>query len=291
MRTLYVLDLNVPSNALALWLALNQPALFLWVYRRVRRARKVRGLRARFGLSGLGALSQDDFDIEDDDLTDADEGDEEDYSEAGDSTVDDTGVATPTTETSANQTLGLVPVQLSDTQALTDLDPSLLTPDTDSGSQTLTAAGQSTSPDGTSIAGCASMAGDSTQSALGQVGSALTSTAALSALAGAAAGYFLANGDSAGAATTGVQLANVAAGNAPAPITTTTSADGSTTAALETTNADGSTSYTPLSEEDLSLLSPSSATVFLAQYGVYIAAFGAAALLLILNSRHRRGHR
>lgn len=289
--TTYALDLNVPGNALALWLALNQPSLFMWVYRRVRRARKRRRLACKYG---LGQLAQDDFDIDTSDLDDLDDTLDSDLDVSADSDASDaiTDLSSSADSTSsADATLGLVPVTVPSAEDLDTLDPSLLTLDNSSGAATLTAAGDSVASDGESIDGCANGAGDTTQSALGQVGTALSSPVALTALAGAAAGYFLANGDTTSAEATGVQIANAAVGNSPAPIATQSNGDGTSTASLVTSNADGSTTYTPLSSEDLSLLAPSSFTVFLSEYGVYIAGIGAAALLLILAAHHRKGHR
>jgi hypothetical protein len=271
----WVLNLNRPGNSLALWLALNAPDLFLWEWRRVHRALLRQGISA-YG-SGLGQSF--DLTLDDEDTSDIDTSIGVDVATSADGVLEDDA-------DNPAATLGIEPVDTSDLAS----DVANLVP---IDSDIVTTAGDSAGSSGTTVAGAASSAGLSTANVIGAVGTALTSTQEISSLANAAAVYFANEaGSSALADVLGTQLATVAAGGTAQPLTTVTAPDGTTAPAAITTNPDGTSSVTPLTAAQLAALTPSSLSVFLAQYGVYLAVGGALAVGLAIVSRtHHGGYR
>jgi hypothetical protein len=267
------LNLSTPSVSLAFWLARNVPDLFLYELGRVRKAALARRIR-----SGLG---QDDDDDDDDDSGDAPEPDASAIGLDSDALADD-GVLSE--DETPEQELGITPISLVPVATVTpDLATDLVPVESDVMSN-VTDALQST---GSSVAPATAAA---TASAIDAVGQALTSTQEVANLANTALTYFAANSSPAMADVFSTQLATAAAGQTVQPLTTTTGADGTTTAAQVSTAADGSQTVTPLTAAQLAALTPSGLTVFLAQYGVYLG-IGAGVLVLVAIAHGRRGHR
>jgi hypothetical protein len=141
-------------------------------------------------------------------------------------------------------------------------------------------------PVGTPAAGCSA-----TGNPLSGVASFLTSAAGLTALTKVASTYFQAQAAQSQAsaaqarmqaAIVNAQTARAATGQVALPISYVATASGTTTPVISTTQG-----TVPLSSTTLSSLTPGSMSVFLAQYGTWIAVGGAALFLLYAATRRR----
>ncbi len=267
---LQVLDASRPANSLALWLALYQPDLFVSLLKAQQTAKTAATLK-----SNIGAL-HDDGDDDDDDAEVADT----DVETGDDGGFDDGGF------------LDTITVPDDDSSAIDTLDPQLVTDQNASGAAILQSASAATTSAGATVGSVASSVGQTVLSAIGSVGAALTTPAALSALANTALTYYRNQQQSAATeaniAALQAQVNLARAGQTAAPITYVTDpATGAQVPALAQVGANGQTTYTPLTAAQLASLAPSGLSSALDRYGVWIAAGGAVLLLVWLANRHK----
>lgn len=259
-----VLRTDKPGNSLAVWLAGHHPDLFVTMFKHAQAARVATAVQKR-GLRGFGQ----------------------------DVTVTDTGITTsfdaPAPDLSAVTApdVTLEPVNV-DISALDSLPSNLLTDANTSGADALANIGGATTSAGDSLAGTLGNIGSSVLGALGSVGSYLTSTQGLNTLAGVAKSYFGAQGATATAQTQQAvlqaQLGRATVGQPVAPITYTRNAAGQLVPVYATNTPQGAV-YHPLTSQGLASLTPSSASVFLAKYGLYVGLAGLLALGLYMRGR------
>lgn len=159
---------------------------------------------------------------------------------------------------------------------------------TDTGSSWLSNLGSALTSSGSSIGSTLLGAGSSVLGALGSVGSYLTSPVGLNNLTGLAKTYFTLQGQTSNAQTQQAvlqaQTQRAMAGQTAAPITYQRDAYGNMVPVYATQTPQGSV-YQPLSRQGISNLAPSSISVFLSQYGLWLGLGGLALLGLYLRSR------
>lgn len=169
------------------------------------------------------------------------------------------------------------------------LPPNLLSDSSSGGWSFLSSLGSGLSSVGSVIGGTLSSAGSGVLSALGSVGSYLGSKAGLSTLTSLGQSYFAAQGASANAqaqqAVLQAQVQRAAAGQTAAPITYQRDAYGNVVPAYVTQTAQGSL-YQPLSSQGIANLTPSSLSVFLSRYGLWLG-LGALAIVGFVAMRNR----
>lgn len=253
--TVKALKVDQPGNSLAVWLAAHHPDLFLAAFRQAQAAKTKQGVQ-KLGLLGLGRLA-------DDGIT---------------TTFDDSSAFSP-----SFAPVGIDPGLQSitfDTSSI-ELPDNLLSDATDSGAGFLSSLGSGITSAGTSVGGVLSSAGSGILSALGSVGSYLTSNAGLTNLTNLAKTYYGAQAASSQAQTQAAvvqaQISRAATGQPAAPITYTTNAQGQVVPVYATQTPAGAI-YQPLTSQGIANLTPSSVSVFLSQYGIYIG-LGVAAIV------------
>lgn len=243
-RTIKALRVDVPANALAAWVAAHHPDLFLAVYRQARAAQTAEKIRLN-GLRGLADGTTTLFD-------------------SGDSF----SPAAPSLPEPGLQTLTI-------DESLFAAPPNFVTDATDTGSSWLSSIGDATTSAGSSLGSSLLSSGSSVLSALGSVGSYLFSPQGLNTMTGLAKTVFATQGVVSNAQTQQAvlqaQVSRVAANQQPAPIRYVNGVP------VYTTQTAQGAVYQPLSAQGLASLTPSSLTVFLNQYGLWIG-LGALAL-------------
>jgi hypothetical protein len=262
--TVKALKVDQPGNSLAAWLAAHHPDLFLAAFKQAQAANMKKGIQ-KLGLLAMGRLSDD-------------------------------GVTTTfDTSNSFDPSSALSPVSFSE-PGLTDVtfDPSvadvpfnLISDSTASGASFLDGVANGTTSAGTTVGSTLGSAGSSILGALGSVGSYLTSATGLNNLTTLAKSYFGAQAATSTAQTQQAvlqaQVARAATGTTAAPITYTTNAQGQLVPVYATRTPTG-TVYQPLSSQGIASLTPSSVSVFLSQYGLYLG-LGALALVALAARR------
>ncbi len=245
-RTIQGVNLNKPGNSLALWLSLNHPDLFLTAWNKSRamklaQAAKLRGLR---GLRGLGQ----------------DEPSAQDLRMNSDPNLDSISVDTDS----------IVP-------------NSFVSDATDSGVSALSTVASSPTSAGTTVGSVLASTGVGVQAAIAGVGAFLASATGLNAVSSIARNYYANQAASSTVQTQQqvlqTQLHRVATGYPAAPITYTTNSAGQVVPVYATQTPQGAV-YQPLSTQGIASLSPSNASVFLSQYGIWI---GVAVLVLLVG--------
>ncbi len=252
-QTIRVLPLNVPGNSLSAWLAAHHPDLFLAMFKQAQAAQVARKIQLR-GLRGL---------------------------------ADDPGTTTTFDDTSSPAAdVGLQQINV-DTESI--VPANLLSDSTDTGSSFLSSIGNGLTSAGSTVAGALGSVGSGVLSALGSVGSYLTSSTGLNNLTGLAKTYFATQGAVATAQTQQAvlqaQASRAATGQTAAPITYTRNAAGNLVPVYATQTPQG-TVYQPLSSAGIGALTPSSLSVFVSQYGLWIA-LGGLGLFALSSMRGR----
>jgi hypothetical protein len=175
----------------------------------------------------------------------------------------------------------LSPVTIDQT-AIETLPSNLLTDSNSSGAGFLSNLGNSLTSSGSTIGTVLASAGSGVLGALGSVGTYLTSPTGLSNLSSLAKTYYAAQGATAQAQTQQAvlqtQIARATVGQTAAPITFTTNPAGQLVPVY------GNTAQ-PLTNQALASLAPSSLSVLLSQYGIYVAL---GAILLVGVALKRR---
>lgn len=245
--TIRALKVDDPGNSLATWLAAHHPDLFLAVFKKAQAANLRKGIQ-KLGVLAMGRLG-------DDGVT---------------TTFDDTPSSFDSSPAFSDP--GLTSVTFDPSSA--SLPSNLISDSTSGGSSFLSSVGDGLTSAGSTVADALGSAGTSVLGALGSVGSFLSSATGLNTVAGLAKSYFGAQAASSTAQTqqavAQAQIARAATGQAAAPITYTTNAQGQLVP-VYATNTPSGTVYQPLSPQGIASLTPSSVSVFLSKYGVWVA--------------------
>ncbi len=246
-QTVKVLRVDTPGNSLSTWLAAHHPDLFVTLFKQAQAAQ----LAAKAQLNGLRGLAD------------------------GTTTFDQADTFNP------GASLGVSPgLQTITIDPIEPLPFNLVTDATPSGSSWLSNIGSGLTSAGSSIADVTGSVGSSIFSALGSVGNFLTSSQGLTALTGLTQTYFGAQAANSNAQTQAAvlqaQAQRAAAGQTAAPIRYTTDAAGNLVPVYATQTPQGAV-YQPLSSQGIANLTPSSVTVFLSRYGLWLG-LGALAL-------------
>jgi hypothetical protein len=254
-RTIRALRVDVPANALAAWVAAHHPDLFLALHRQAQAAHTAQRIKLN-GLRGLADGTTTLFD-----------------------SVDTPALSLPEP--------GLQTITID--ESLWAAPPNIVTDATDTGSSWLSSIGDTATSAGSSIGSTLLSSGSSVLSALGSVGSYLTSAQGLNAMTGLAK-TILTNQASANTAQTQqavlqAQAGRVATGQQPLPIRYTTNSAGQLVPVYATQTPQGAV-YQPLSAQGIASLTPSSLSVFVSQYGLWLG-FGALALWGITAAMRR----
>ncbi len=260
-RTIKALRTDIPANALAAWIAAHHPDLFLALHQQAKAAQTAQKIK----LKGLRAF-------------------------ADDPPLLDIGVDIPDVSPSIGSSFDFEPGLQTITFDSDSIVPSsFVTDQTDTGSSWLSSIGSGATSAGSTIGSSLASAGSSVLSALGSVGSYLTSAQGLNAATGLAKTIFATQGAVAQAQTQQAvlqaQTGRVATGVQPAPIRYTTDGYGQLVPVYATQTPQGAV-YQPLSAQGIASLTPSSFSIFLSQYGLWL---GLGVLALVGFSAWRKG--
>lgn len=159
---------------------------------------------------------------------------------------------------------------------------------TDTGSSFLSSIGSALTSAGSSVGSMLGSAGTSVLGALGSVGSYLTSATGLNNMTGLAKTYFAAQGAQSNARTQAAvfqaQVGRAATGQPAAPITYQRDPYGNMVPVYATRTPQGNI-YQPLSSQGIASLTPSSLSVFLSRYGLWLGLGGLAVVgFVVLRS-------
>jgi hypothetical protein len=174
-----------------------------------------------------------------------------------------------------------------DTEAI--VPSNFLTDATDTGSSFLSNLGSGFASVGSTLGNVAGSVGSGILGALGSVGSYLTSPVGLNNLTGLAKTYFAAQGAQSTAqsqqAVLQAQIGRAATGVSAAPITYQRDAAGNVVPVYATQTPQG-TVYQPLSHQGIAALTPSTFSILVSQYGLWIAG-GVVVLVAAVAMRNR----
>lgn len=268
-QTIRVLRVDVPGNSLATWLAAHHPDLFLTVLKQAQAAQVAQKIQLR-GLRGLADGTTTTFDSAD---------------AFSNPPLQQFDFSTPSLQQFDLSSPGLQTISF-DSDAL--VPASFLTDSTDTGSSFLSNLGGGLTSAGSTLGSVFGGALSGTLGALGSVGSYLTSATGLNNLTGLAKTYFAAQGATATAATQQAvlqaQVSRAATGQTAAPITYQRDAYGNVVPVYATNTAQGNI-YQPLSPQGIANLTPSSISVFVSRYGIWIglAALAAVGFVALRN--------
>lgn len=258
--TIKVLRTDHPGSSLAIWLAVHHPDLFVATVRAARAARTGKTLQG----GGLGRLAQ------------------------GDSLE----TFTPDLQTVSFDP-GSVSVPFTPDLQTISFDPgSMPLPDNliSDSSGILDTIGSGVTSAGTTVGSALGSGSSGLLSLVGQAGSYLASPSGIKTLSSLGQSYFQSQTANANAQTQAAvlqtQIARAATGQPVAPITYTTAANGQLVPVYTSSTPQGAL-YRPLTPQGLASLTPSSVSVFLSQYGMYLVV--AAVAVVALGALHGKG--
>lgn len=247
--TVKALKVDEPGNSLSVWLAAHHPDLFLALFKKAQAANMKKGIQ-KLGLLAMGHLG---------------DGDTTTFEAPASDTFSDPGLTTATFNPDYSP-----------------LAPNLISDAGGSGSGFLSDVANGFTSAGSTIGDVLHSFGSTVLGALGSVGSFLGTPAGQN-VATTLVKIALPTGSPA-AQTAQTQVTRVAAGQTTAPLTYITNPQGQQVPVYATNTPTG-TVYQPLSPQGLASLTPSSVTVFLNQYGLWIAVAGLGILGLSLALR------
>lgn len=244
--TVKALKIDEPGNSLAAWFAAHHPDLFLAMFKKAQAANMKKGIQ-KLGVLAMGRLGDD----------------------GGGTTTFEAPASDPFTDP------GLTSATFN--PAYSPLPANLISDAGGSGSTFLSSVANGVTSAGSTIGDALGSFGTSVLGALGSVGSWLGTSAGQN-VASTLVKIALPTASPA-AQTAQTQVTRVAAGQLAAPITYVQGQP------VYATNTPTGTVYQPLSPQGLAALTPSSVTVFLNQYGLWIAvaALGSLGLALYLR--------
>ena len=248
--TVKALKVDEPGNSLAAWFAAHHPDLFLALFKKAQAANMKKGIQ-KLGVLAMGRLG-------DDGITTT-------FDAPATDSFSDPGLTTATFNPDYSP-----------------LPSNLISDAGGSGSSFLSSVANGVTSAGSTIGDTLASFGTSVLGALGSVGSWLGTPAGQS-VASTLVKIALPTGSPA-QQTAQTQVTRVSAGNLPAPLTYTTTAQGQVVP-VYATNTPSGTVYQPVSPQGLASLTPSSVSVFLNQYGLWIAVAGLGILGLSLAMR------
>lgn len=255
-QTIRVLRIDHPGNSLATWLAAHHPELFVAVLKQAQSQQVAEKIKRQ----GLRGLADDPSFI---------------------SATYDHDFTAPTVTEAGLQNITVNSDAVIPSNFLTDA--------TDTGSSFLSNLGSGFASVGSTLGSVASSVGSGILGALGSVGSYLTSPVGLNNLTGLAKTYFAAQGAQSTAqsqqAVLQAQIGRAATGVSAAPITYQRDAAGNVVPVYATQTPQG-TVYQPLSHQGIAALTPSTFSILVSQYGLWIAG-GVVVLVAVVAMRNR----